>query len=90
MRPVVRPATNRAVVAVLNHAVGVVPLMIPAVGRSFVRNTPIDQEPRQPSPKPRSPPVPTTDCVAHQHKLRRQTPGHTLNINPVNVHGHRT
>lgn len=58
-------------VTVLDHAAGVVPLMITGAGRPFARNTPIDQEPRQAPPKPRPPPVPATAQVAHQHKLRR-------------------
>lgn len=67
MRRIVRPPANRAVVAVLDHAVGVVPLMIAAVGRPFARNASIDQGPRQVPPKPRPPP--TTAQVAHLHKL---------------------
>jgi hypothetical protein len=45
--------------------------MIAAVGRPFARNASINEEPRQMSAKPRTPPVPTTAQVAHQHKLRR-------------------
>jgi hypothetical protein len=73
MRRVVRPAANCAVVTVLNQAVGVVPIMITAVGRPFARNTSIDQDRRQASPKPRAPPVPTTALSAHQYKLLDDT-----------------
>jgi hypothetical protein len=87
---VVQPAANRAVVTVLNHAVRVVPLMITAVDRPLAGNTPVDQEPRKASPKPRPPSVPTTAGVAHQQNLRPVGPIHTSNINLVNVHGQRT
>ena len=69
MGRVVGPEANRAVVTVFDHAVGVVPLMIAAVGRPFLGNTSINEEPRQMSAKARPPPVPTAAQVAHRYNL---------------------
>jgi hypothetical protein len=68
VRWVVRPVANRAVVTAFHHTVRVVPLVVAAIGRPFVRHTPIDQQPRQPPPQPRPPSIPATPCVAHQDK----------------------
>ena len=45
MRRIVRALSDGTVIAMLHHTVGVVPLVITAVGLALARQTTIDQEP---------------------------------------------
>ena len=62
--------TGHAVVTALDHTIGVVPLMITAVGRPLARHTTVDKEPRKTPPKARPPSEPTPTRATHLQKVR--------------------